>query len=97
MVQGAQAGADQLGVPRLRRDLRGLLLSLCCAGGGLIGLWQGMLAVPTDAPNPHAWAAFGDVLQPTAIGVGIGVALGALVATAICLSVPWLRPPRDRP
>jgi hypothetical protein len=83
-------------VSRLRRDLRGFLLSLCCAGGGLIGLWQGMLAVPTDAPDPNAWTAFGDVMQPILIGVGIGVAVGGMVATAVCLSVPWLRPTRDR-
>jgi len=64
--------------------------------GGLIGLWQGMLAAPTDAPSPHVWTAFGDVMQPILIGVGAGVAVGALVATAVCLSVPWLRPSRDR-
>ena len=81
---------------RLRRDLRGLLVSLCCAVGGLVGLWQGMLAAPTDAPSPHVWTAFADVMQPILVGVSAGVAAGALIATAVCLSVPWLRPSRDR-
>ena len=80
----------------LRRDLRSVLLSLCSAAGGLVGLWRGMLAAPTESPSPHAWAALADVMQPVLVGVGIGVGTGALVATAICFGVPWLRPTRDR-
>ena len=80
----------------VRRDVRAFLLSLACAGGGLIGLWQGMLAAPIDTPDPNGWTAFGDVMQPILIGVGTGVAIGALVATALCFAVPWLRPTRDR-
>jgi hypothetical protein len=80
----------------LRRDVRLLLHCVCCVCGGLVGLWQGMLAVSTDAPSPHAWTAFADVMQPVAAGVGLGVAGGALLATAVCVSVPWLRPTRDR-
>ena len=80
----------------LRRDVRAVLLSVCCTAGGLIGLWQGMLAVPTESPSPHAWTALTDVMQPVATGVGLGVVTGALVATAVCMSVPWLRPSRDR-
>jgi hypothetical protein len=80
----------------LPRDVRMLLQCVCCVCGGLVGLWQGMLAVPTDAPSPHLWTAFADVMQPVAIGVGLGVAAGALLATAVCVSVPWLRPTRDR-
>ena len=79
----------------LRRDVRALLLGVCCTAGGLTGLWQGMLAVPTDAPSPHVLTAFGDVMQPVGIGVGLGVAAGALLATAVCMCVPWLRPQRD--
>jgi hypothetical protein len=78
------------------RLFRKTLASLCCASGGLVGLWQGMLSVPTDSPSPHLWTALADVMLPVAIGVGIGVALGALVATGICVSIPWLRPARDR-
>lgn len=55
-----------------------------------------MLAAPIDAPDPNAWAAFGDVMQPILVGVAIGVAVGGLFATVVCLSVPWLRPTRDR-
>ena len=78
----------------LRRDIRAVLHSFCCTAGGLVGLWQGMLAVPTEAPSPHALAALADVMLPVAIGVAIGVAVGGLVATAVCVSVPWLRPTR---
>jgi hypothetical protein len=80
----------------LRRDLRALLNSVSCTVGGLAGLWQGMLAVSTEAPSPHVWIALTDVMQPVAIGVGIGVAVGGLFATAVCASVPWLRASRDR-
>jgi len=76
--------------------VRKTLASLLCASGGLVGLWQGMLAVPTESPSPHLWAALADVMQPVGIGVGIGVALGALVATGVCVSIPWLRPARNR-
>jgi len=55
-----------------------------------------MLAASTDAPSPHVWTAFADVMQPILVGVSAGVAAGALIATAVCLSVPWLRPSRDR-
>jgi hypothetical protein len=80
----------------IRRDVRGLLHSVGCTAGGLVGLWQGMLAVPTEAPNSHIWTALTDVMQPVGIGVGVGVAVGGLLATAVCVSVPWLRPSRDR-
>jgi hypothetical protein len=76
----------------VRRDLRGVLLALCCAGGGLAGLWRGMLAVPTDAVSPHVWTALTEVMQRVGVGVGVGVAIGALVATLFCAAVPWLRP-----
>jgi hypothetical protein len=76
--------------------VRKSLASLCCATGGLLGLWQGMLAVPTDSPSPHLWTALGDVMVPVGTGVSLGVALGALVATGVCASIPWLRPARDR-
>jgi hypothetical protein len=76
----------------LRRDARAVLHSVCCTAGGLVGLWQGMLAVPTGAPSPHVWTAFADVMAPVAAGVAIGVGVGGLVATAVCVSVPWLRP-----
>ena len=76
--------------------VRKSLASLCCAAGGLAGLWQGMLAVPTDSPSPHVWTALADVMLPVGTGVALGVALGALVATGICVSVPWLRPARER-
>jgi len=79
----------------LRRDVRALLLSACCTAGGLTGLWQGMLAGPTEAPSTHAWTALADVMLPVLIGVTSGVAAGGLLATAVCLSVPWLRPSRD--
>ena len=81
---------------RLRRDVRAVLLSVCCTAGGLVGLWQGMLAVPTETPSDHAWTALAEVMQPVLLGVGLGVAVGGLLATAICLSVPWLRPSRDQ-
>lgn len=80
----------------LRRDVRALLNSVGCTAGGLVGLWQGMLAVPTEAPSSHIWTALSDVMQPVVVGVGIGVAAGGLLATAVCVSVPWLRPSRDR-
>jgi hypothetical protein len=76
--------------------VRKTLVSLCCAAGGLLGMWQGMLAVPTESPSPHVWTALGDVMQPVMAGVAIGVAVGALVATAVCVSIPWLRPSRQR-
>ena len=78
----------------LRRDVRAVLHSVCCTAGGLVGLWQGMLAVPTEAPSPHALSALADVMLPVAIGVAAGVTVGGLVATAVCVSVPWLRPSR---
>jgi hypothetical protein len=80
---------------RLRRDVRALLHSVACTAGGLVGLWQGMLAVPTEQPSSHVRTALTDVMQPVGIGVGLGVALGGVVATAVCVSVPWLRPSRD--
>ena len=80
----------------LRRDIRGVLLSLCSAAGGLVGLWRGMLAAPAESPSPQAWTALAEVMQPVLVGVSIGVAAGALVATAVCFGVPWLRPSRDR-
>ena len=80
----------------LRRDVRSLLHYVCCTAGGLVGLWQGMLAVPTEAPSPHVWTAFTEVMQPVMVGVAAGVAAGGLLATAVCVSVPWLRPSRDR-
>ena len=76
----------------VRRDLRGVVLALWCAAGGLVGLWQGMLAVPEDAASPHAWTALTEVMQRVAVGVGAGVALGGLLATLLCAAVPWLRP-----
>lgn len=76
--------------------VRKTLAFLCCAAGGLVGLWQGMLAVPTESPSPHAWTALAAVMQPVAFGVGLGVAAGALVAAAACASIPWLRPVRER-
>ena len=76
--------------------VRKSLASLCCACGGLAGLWQGMLADPTDSPSPHLWTALADVMLPVGIGVGIGVGLGALVAAAVCATIPWLRPSRSR-
>jgi hypothetical protein len=80
----------------LRRDVRSLLHCVCCTAGGLVGLWQGMLAVPTDAPSSHVWTALAEVMQPVMVGVGVGVTAGGLLATAVCVSVPWLRPSRDR-
>ena len=59
-------------------------------------MWQGMLAVPTESPSPHVWTALGEVMQPVMAGVAVGVAAGALVATAVCVSIPWLRPSRER-
>ena len=76
----------------LKRDLRGVLLSLCCAGGGLLGLWRGMLAVPTDPASTHVLEALGDVMQHVAVAVGLGVAVGAAVGTLVCAAIPWLRP-----
>ena len=80
----------------MARGVRTVLHSICCTVGGLVGLWQGMLAVPTVAPSTHALTALIDVMQPVTIGVAGGVVLGGLVATAVCVSVPWLRPSRDR-
>jgi hypothetical protein len=80
----------------LRRDVRAVLHCACCTAGGILGLWQGMLAVPTEAPSPHVWTAFTDVMQPVTIGVGIGVVVGALLATGVCVAVPWLRPSGER-
>jgi hypothetical protein len=80
----------------LRRDVRALLHSVGCTAGGLVGLWQGMLAVPTEAPSSHIWTALTDVMQPVMAGVGLGVAAGGLLAAVVCVSVPWLRPSRDR-
>jgi hypothetical protein len=80
----------------LRRDVRAVLIGVCCTAGGLAGLWQGMLAVPTGAPSADAWIALADVMRPVMIGVGTGVILGGLCATALCICVPWLRPSRDR-
>jgi hypothetical protein len=80
----------------LRRDVRAMLHSVGCTAGGLVGLWRGMLAVPTEAPSSHALTALTDVMQPVGIGVGLGVAVGGMLATAVCMSVPWLRPSRDR-
>jgi hypothetical protein len=67
-----------------------VLLALGCAAGGLLGLWQGMLAAPLDA-SPHLGDALLEVLKPVAIGVGVGVAAGGLAATVVCAMVPWLR------
>lgn len=80
----------------LRRDVRALLHCVGCTAGGIFGLWQGMLAVPPEAPSPHVWTAFTDVMQPVGIGVGTGVVVGGLLATAVCVAVPWLRPSSDR-
>ena len=80
----------------LRRDIRGVLLALFSATGGLVGLWRGMLAAPTETPSPQAWTALADVMQPVLVGVGLGVTAGALVATGVCFGLPWLRPSRDR-
>jgi hypothetical protein len=79
----SQAGHAGRGAS-VRRDLSGVLLAVCCAAGGLVGLRQGMLAVPTDAVSPHVWTALTDVMQRVAIGVAVGVAIGALVATVLC-------------
>ena len=67
-----------------------MLLALGCAAGGLLGLWQGMLAAPLDA-SPHLGDALIKVLEPVAIGVAVGVAAGGLAATIVCAAVPWLR------
>jgi hypothetical protein len=67
-----------------------VLLALCCAAGGLLGLWQGMLAAPLGS-SPHLGDALLEVLKPVAIGVAVGVAAGGLAATVVCAMVPWLR------
>jgi hypothetical protein len=58
--------------------------------GGLLGLWQGMLAAPLDS-SPHLGDALIEVLKPVAVGVAVGVTAGGLAATVVCTMVPWLR------
>ena len=76
--------------------VRKWLAAFCCAFGGLLGLWQGMLAVPTGSPDPNALTALADVMQPVGVGVTLGVGIGALLAAGVCAAVPWLRPARER-
>ena len=67
-------------------------MSLCCAAGGLVGLWQGMLAAPLEPGGPGLGDALAEVLTPIAIHVAAGVTVGGLTATLVCVAVPWLRP-----
>ena len=79
-----------------RRDLRAGLLALGCAAGGLLGLWQGMLAAPLDS-GPHLVGALIEVLKPVAIGVVVGIAAGGAAATVVCAALPWLRDEQPLP
>ena len=64
----------------LRRELAKLLFGLCCALGGLAGLWWAITTAP-----PRLEPA--DVLHAVAVnfgtGFGAGVAIGMLLAGAV--------------
>ena len=52
--------------------------------------------VQAEIKDVAAARALAEVMQPVLVGVSIGFAAGAVLATAVCFGVPWLRPTRDR-
>jgi hypothetical protein len=75
----------------LGAELRLLSLQGCCAIGGILGLWQGVLAAPKQAGSAHVVPALAEVLGPVAWRVGTGVLAGALIAWLLCAAIPALR------
>ncbi len=59
----------------LRRELRKLVFGLCCAIGGLAGLWWAILTVP---PGRGPAEVIGPVAAHFGAGFGAGVAIGLL-------------------
>jgi hypothetical protein len=69
-----------------------LLVQICCAAGGLAGLWLGFLAGLGKRGGPDADAALLAVMIPVGWRVAAGVIIGAMVAWAASAAIPWLRP-----
>ena len=69
-----------------------LVVQICCAVGGLAGLWLGFLACLGKRGGPDADAALLAVLVPVGWRVAAGVVIGAMVAWAAFAAIPWLRP-----
>jgi hypothetical protein len=76
----------------LGEEIRLLLLRGCCATGGIVGLWHGVLAAPKQTGSAHLVPALAEVLVPVAWRVGTGVLAGALIAWVLCVAIPGLRP-----
>ncbi|HEU5109498.1 MAG TPA: hypothetical protein VFT95_13225 [Micromonosporaceae bacterium] len=68
-----------------------LVVQGCCAAGGLAGLWLGFLAALGRRGDPDAGAALAAVILPVGWRVAAGVIIGALVAWAASVAIPWLR------
>lgn len=79
----------------LRDVLRRFLVSVCCAAGGLGGLWLGMLAAPLSPQGDSMLASLADVLGTVAWRVALGAVAGALVAGVLCAYTPGLRQRAD--
>ena len=64
----------------LRRELGRLLFGLCCALGGLAGLWWTIVTLP---PGQEPAAALRAIAAHFGAGFGAGIVLGLLLATAL--------------
>jgi hypothetical protein len=78
----------------LRADVGRFVAAVCCTAGGLVGLWQGMLAAPLSPTGAEVFTALAEVLAPVAWRVLVGVLIGVVVSWLLCAVVPGLRAPR---
>jgi hypothetical protein len=76
---------------RTRGKIAAAVFQLCCAGGLVLGLLDGLQAPPAEPPQcstePCVADSFVAGLKPVLVPVSVGLALGAAVGLAIALAI----------
>ena len=76
---------------RIRGEIATAVFQLCCAGGLVLGLLDGLRAPPVEPPrcstDPCVADTFVAGLKPVPVPAGVGLAVGAAVGLALALAI----------
>jgi hypothetical protein len=72
------------------RDLRKLVLGICCATGALAGVWSAIWTGPMLERRDDLAGELAEILKPVLTHLGVGLGAGAAAGLLVCLTV--LRP-----
>ena len=76
---------------RIRAEIAAAVFQLCCAGGLVLGLVDGLQAPPAEPPRcstePCVADSFVAGLKPVLVPAGVGLAVGAAVGLGLALAI----------